>query len=145
MGLGLTKSFKQVYMNMGIFFYPPVLVGPYPLPQSDNLVACVEVSLRTSENFKMVSQMISCLSQSSSRFCFSDSWRLTLPKIYNRGCLSRFSQGFASRRLFTVNRRKWRSACIFNSGKEPGGEGKVTLSLALAQLDSCLGLRSEFF
>jgi len=82
-------------------------------------------SLRTTENFKMVSQIISCLSQSSSLLCLSDSRRLILPKTCTYGGLSRFSPGFASRRLFTVNRKKWRSACIFNSGKEPGGEGKL--------------------
>ena len=95
-------------------------------------------SLRTTENFKMVSQIISCLSQSSSLLCLSDSRRLILPKTCTCGGLSRFSPGFASRRLFTVNRKKWRSACIFNSGKEPGGEGKVTVSLTLSKLDSCL-------
>ncbi|CAD5312683.1 unnamed protein product [Arabidopsis thaliana] len=73
----------------------------------------------------MVSQIISCLSQSSSLLCLSDSRRLILPKTCTCGGLSRFSPGFASRRLFTVNRKKWRSACIFNSGKEPGGEGKL--------------------
>ncbi|EOA38916.1 hypothetical protein CARUB_v10011314mg, partial [Capsella rubella] len=77
------------------------------------------------EQFIMVSQIISCLSQSSSLLCFSDSRRMSLQKAYNRGGLSRFSPGFTSRRLFTVNRRKWRSACIFNSGKEPGGDGKL--------------------
>lgn len=86
----------------------------------------------------MVSQIISCLSQSPSRLCFSE--RLILPNTYNRSGLSRFSPGFANRRLFTVNRKKWRSACIFNSGKEPGGEGKVTVSLTLPQF-----FRSEFF
>ena len=76
----------------------------------------------------MVSQMISCLSKSSSLFCISGSRSLIPPKTYNRGGLCRFSPGFASRRLSTVYRRKWRSACISNSGKETGGEGKVAIS-----------------
>ncbi|ESQ35385.1 hypothetical protein EUTSA_v10008130mg [Eutrema salsugineum] len=72
----------------------------------------------------MVSQIISCLTESSSLFCLSDTRSLILPKTYNRFGLSQFSPGFASRRLSNVNRRKWRSACIFNSGKEPGGDEK---------------------
>ncbi|XP_024008555.1 uncharacterized protein LOC18993441 isoform X3 [Eutrema salsugineum] len=73
----------------------------------------------------MVSQIISCLTESSSLFCLSDTRSLILPKTYNRFGLSQFSPGFASRRLSNVNRRKWRSACIFNSGKEPGGDEKL--------------------
>ncbi|CAA7031170.1 unnamed protein product [Microthlaspi erraticum] len=72
----------------------------------------------------MVSQIISCLAQPSSLFCISDRRSLILPKTYNRDGLIRFSRGFASRGLSTVNRRKWRSACIFNSGKDTGGEEK---------------------
>lgn len=69
--------------------------------------------------------MISCLTKSPSLFCISGPRSLIPPKTYyNRGGLYRFSPGFASRRLSTVNRRKWRSACIFNSGKETEGEGK---------------------
>ncbi|KAL0754930.1 hypothetical protein Bca101_092598 [Brassica carinata] len=73
----------------------------------------------------MVSQIISCLSKSSSLLCISDSRRLIPPKTYNRGGLNRFSPKFANRRLSTVTRRKWRYASIFNSGKESGGEGKL--------------------
>ncbi|XP_018449354.1 uncharacterized protein LOC108820836 isoform X2 [Raphanus sativus] len=72
----------------------------------------------------MVSQMISCLSKSPSLLCISGSRSLIPPKTYNRGGLNRFSPGFASQRLSTVIRKKWRSSCIFNSGKETGGEGK---------------------
>ncbi|KAL0797795.1 hypothetical protein Bca101_052969 [Brassica carinata] len=73
----------------------------------------------------MVSQIISCLSKPSSLLCISGSRSLIPPKTYHRGGLSRFSPGYANRRLSTVIRRKWRSACIFNSGKESGGEGKL--------------------
>ncbi|KAH0877426.1 hypothetical protein HID58_064820 [Brassica napus] len=73
----------------------------------------------------MVSQMISCLSKSSSLFCNSGSRSLIPPKTHNRGGLCRFSTGFATRRLSTVYRRKQRSACISNSWKETGGEGKL--------------------
>ncbi|KAJ0256966.1 CAAX amino terminal protease family protein [Hirschfeldia incana] len=73
----------------------------------------------------MVSQMISCLSKSSSLFCISRSQSPIPPKTCNRSGLYRFSPGLASRRLYTVNRRRWRSMCIFNSGKETGGEGKL--------------------
>ncbi|XP_048594166.1 uncharacterized protein LOC106382333 isoform X2 [Brassica napus] len=72
----------------------------------------------------MVSQIISCLSKSSSLLCISGSRSLIQPKTYNRGGLNRFSPGLATQRLSTVIRKKWRSASIFNSGKEPGGEGK---------------------
>ncbi|CAG7899794.1 unnamed protein product, partial [Brassica rapa] len=73
----------------------------------------------------MVSQIISCLSKSSSLLCISGSRSLIQPKTYNRGGLNRFSPGLATQRLSTVIRKKWRSASIFNSGKEPGGEGKL--------------------
>ncbi|CAH8389038.1 unnamed protein product [Eruca vesicaria subsp. sativa] len=73
----------------------------------------------------MVSQIVSCLSNSSSPFCISGSRSLIPLKTYNCAGLNRFSPGFANRRLSTVSRRKWRPASIFNSGKEPGGDGKL--------------------
>ncbi|CAN7134272.1 unnamed protein product, partial [Brassica rapa subsp. narinosa] len=74
-----------------------------------------------------------CLSKSSSLLCISGSRSLIPPKTYNRGGLNRFSPKFANRRLSTVTRRKWRSASIFNSGKESGGEEKVALSPTLPE------------
>ncbi|KAL1202590.1 hypothetical protein V5N11_006565 [Cardamine amara subsp. amara] len=70
----------------------------------------------------MVSQLVSC----SSLFSISN----YLPKTDNRISLTRFSPGFTNRRLSTVNRRKWRSACIFNSGNESGGEDKLQEGVA---------------
>ncbi|WZZ11134.1 hypothetical protein YC2023_097055 [Brassica napus] len=90
----------------------------------------------------MVSQIISCLSKSSSLLCISGSRSLIQPKTYNRGGLNRFSPGLATQRLSTVIRKKWRSASIFNSGKEPGGEGKVALFSDTSS--SCLGSSSEW-
>ncbi|CAH8380950.1 unnamed protein product [Eruca vesicaria subsp. sativa] len=75
----------------------------------------------------MVSQIISCLSKSSSLLCsLSESRSLIPSKTYNRGGLFRLSPRFASRRLSPVSQRRWRSACISNSKKESGGgEGKL--------------------
>ncbi|KAG2268234.1 hypothetical protein Bca52824_062789 [Brassica carinata] len=95
----------------------------------------------------MVSQMISCLSKSSSLFCNSGSRSLIPPKTHNRGGLCRFSTGFATRRLSTVYRRKQRSACISNSGKETGGEGKLQgggSEWRILEMGSAMGMADSF-
>lgn len=109
---------RPVFSDL-IFFLAPIILW---LLWSETKTKTKKLFDQTVE---MVSQIISCLSKSSSLLCISDSRRLIPPKTYNRGGLNRFSPKFANRRLSTVTRRKWRYASIFNSGKESGGEGKV--------------------